>query len=603
MSVFGRTLGMCLTLSWALGATACRDGDTVLRESGLAMRYLAGCAPERVDRVTLEALGDFPSTAESFASFAAGDGSEVSLRRLPVLSQVFRLSVETDEFRGFALAPAADDGTQFDALVLPLGVHCEVGAEGLGDTVGAAATLLAGEDVLVAGGLSPEGLAGRSAKVLRVGRERWDADAQGLFVPRAYAAAVAIDQEAWIVGGASSLGDAGVALDSFERYDAQAGAFVGLGRLFAPRMHASALTLADGSVLVAGGQATPQGPKLSSLERILPSELSGHELSPALPSGTLTPTLLLRDDGRVAILGDDAGALWLALFDPVTEGLVELDLPPVTAPANVDPAATVVLPGARLAFLETTAGVTTGRLWVRLEEGSYQLLDDWLAPFSGLSVPRAAPLRDGRILLTGVRDGEPTARVIDPSSRDVRVRSLAAAVQRLLVRADGSVIELGSKAVLVAREDTRSGFDNPGGTLLASDEHVLALDARPRFAREALSLTAEVPGARFDLAGLRYEDVRVELRVQGAAELLLRRSDGAERVIEIRDERFGPAYCDLDRDPEAEIVVERSGSQALLRAGGGRRRCALDGLVGPIALAMRLTERGARVDLLVVTRR
>jgi hypothetical protein len=170
------------------------------------------------------------------------------------------------------------------------------------------------------------------------------------------------------------------------------------------------------------------------------------------------------------------------------------------------------------------------------------------------------------------------------------------------LRDDGSVLEISPGGVQITREDARTRYDNPGGTLLADDSHVLALDAPERWSRDGLSLIARAPLARFDVTVLRYERVQIELAVQGAAELLLRRADGAERVIQVGAERVGPAFCQITGNGAQTLVVERDGASVTIRAGNTSRRCTLDGLSGPVGLALRALDRGVRITSLKIAR-
>ena len=176
-------------------------------------------------------------------------------------------------------------------------------------------------------------------------------------------------------------------------------------------------------------------------------------------------------------------------------------------------------------------------------------------------------------------------------------------MNQLLLRDDGAVAELGDTAALLVREDERTRFDNPGGTLLASDADAVVLDAHTRWLREPLALVSQVSGARFDLALYRYQAVTVELTVQGPGELILRRSDGVERVIDLSATRVGPALCTLARASEGKVIIERSGEQVQMRAEGKEQTCRLEGFTGPLGLAFRALDQGVRVSDFVVTRR
>jgi hypothetical protein len=205
-------------------------------------------------------------------------------------------------------------------------------------------------------------------------------------------------------------------------------------------------------------------------------------------------------------------------------------------------------------------------------------------------------------LLTGVRQGVPLVRLLDPARRDVATRSLDIVVDDLILRADGSVLMIGEQGARILREDAQSPFDNPGGNLLADDSGALCLDAYGRFAREGLGLRATVFGARLDLVPLRYRDVRIELSVEGAAELVLTRADGAERSIQVGTESVGPAYCKLAVTPGQPLAIERHEERITLSFDEQTHSCQLDGMTGPIAIAVVARAVGTLVSDLRTTR-
>jgi hypothetical protein len=549
--------------------------------------------------MTVEALGDFGSRGDALVSFDARLGETV-LESLPFEARLYRLRVQTSDFSGAAIAPAADDASTFDTLVLPLGTHCAAVTSGL-PTLGAAAhVLLEGGDLLVAGGTGDSDglLARRDVYRLDLARGRVRKGDEGMLVSRALALGVRVGSESWIVGGAQSVSEGSPSLDSFERYDSRSDAFDAFGRLAVPRARAGAVRLLDGSVLVAGGERTVGGEPLDSLERIASDGSQSRELDARLPWPAQNPVLLAGDDGFVWVAARVQEKLALALFDPASEQVEELELPR----DDMELSPLVALPGARLAIIETRAGETTGVVHLLFPNGDREALDAWLTPFAGLSAAQAVALNDGRILLTGVVRGTPSSRVIDVGRREVRVRALDGVMRALYLRDDGAVAELSERGAHLLREDARTRYDNPGGTLLAADADAIALDAHTRWQREPLSLVSRVSGARFDLSLLRYERVTVELDVRGRAELILRREDGAERVIDISPTRVGPALCTLERAGEGALTLERDGEHVTLHVSGDSRRCRLESMVGPLALAVRALAQGVRVQNLVVTR-
>jgi hypothetical protein len=354
---------------------------------------------------------------------------------------------------------------------------------------------------------------------------------------------------------------------------------------------------------VVGGLRAVGGDALDSIESISPGDRQGGELWPdRLPRPMGDPTLRALDNGQLlAVAASGAGPL-LVLIDANTRELSELDPPPLGAGTELAPALTVALPGERAALFEQKDELTTGALVLLLSDGRYQRLDDWLASFAGIEGAQSVALPDGRILLAGVRAGTPIARILDPGTREVAVRELDLTVRRMFLRDDGSVLMVSEDGVRVFREDARSRFDNPGGTLLADDSDVLCVDYYGSFRRSGLSLVSNVPDARFDLAALRYHDVDIALEVEGRAELLLRPELGDPRVIEVGTEQVGPAFCQLMAEPGAPLRVERREQRVTLRAGDRARECVLENLTGAIAVGLRAFDAEVSVNDLRVER-
>jgi hypothetical protein len=596
-------LGFLLACAGALGA--CKEPTWRTLWSGLSLRVLPDCAPERAERVLIEPLGHFPASPEDLVSVPLAD-APVRLEDLPVDTLGYRLALETGDFDGLSLARAGSAGERFDALLLPEARACTVRAEALPALEGSAQALIAGADLLIAGG-TEAGQGVQRAWVLRVadpGLAALEED-RDLAVERAGAAAVSLEAETWLLGGATNASVGNAALDSFERFDVASGSFTGaLGRMRARRYRPAALRLPDGSVLVAGGAASVGGEQLTSIETIAPdgkgSTLwSDDQQLPVLEEVALS----LRDDGRVVALGADAASVThVALLDPQSRATLELttlDTP------ELDYGAGVALPGARFAVFELRRGAaqldespTTGRLQLLLDGGDrFLTLSDWLGSFAGLYHVRAMALANGRVLLTGLRrsNDAPEARVLNLGNREVATRPLDLRVDALFMRDDGSVLMVGADGARVLREDALSRFDNPGGTLIADDSQVLCLDAYGRFTREGLGLRAAVNGARFDLAPLRYQDVRITLSVEGPAQLWLRPPNGDARLIDLGGEVFGPAFCQLAARPGESLELTREEERITLRAGGESRSCQLAGIRGEIALGLSAVQEGTLV--------
>jgi|GEM_PF-3609124 len=602
-------------VAWGLGLglffSGCQETQHRTRSSDVALRYLPACAPEVLDQITVEALGDFPTGDDTIVSFDARAGRG-TVSSLPAEARLFRMGLSTPTYTGAAIAPAVEGAGSSPALVLPSGIACAVPALSPPPFDAAALAIPDFGPLLVAGGVDAAQGASNQLVDIRVEDAQVERLPEGLFVPRAGACAanagrVGSTQEIWILGGAPSLVPGTLALNSLERFDPATRQISGLGRLQTPRVHARALSLPDGSVLLAGGERSVGAGPLGTIERVAPGTAEGETLSAALPWVGPLDALSWRDDGVVVLAGQVGDEPRLALLEPSSQQVASVPAPAATW----DPSLVVSLPGARLALFETQPDAstgereTTGRLWLVLPDGTQLALSRWLSSFAGLAQARALALDDGRILLTGSRMGSFTARVIDPGRADVRVRALQALPIQLLPRADGSVLMLADGALAVLREGARTRYDNPGGTLLAddtADTSVLALDAPERFRREGLGLVSTAALARFDVTVLRYEDVRIDVRARGPSELLLRRADGAQVAISLGTEESGPVLCKLASDPERSVRIERRGPRVHIRTGLAERSCELAGLEGPIALAVRALEPDVHIDALEVTR-
>jgi hypothetical protein len=613
MLAFLRVARAVATLLLPLGGAGCRGSTVEPLTSGLTLRTLPDCAPEQVTRLVVEPLGDFALQEQAAL---AGDLSQepVLFNGLPPESQWYRLRVETPDptLQAFALGRVGSATDSLDALVLPLTRTCSVRDEEFAGFEGSALALAGDEDLLLAGGLNRGGGATRDVRLLHVATRELTNDARGLDVLRTDATGLTLAKETWVLGGASEDREGALAWDTFDRFQAETRMFIGLGRMREPRVLPAALALLDGSVLVAGGLRAPAGEPLTSIESIAADGTDAEAWDSELPFGASELGLFGLDDGSVVAVASMAGESALARIDVGSRGVATLKGPSFSANASAPPALVAALPGERLALVEAdaTSGETTGSVFIMFEDNTFLKIADpratseprWLASIAGISRGRVLALQDGRLLLTGLRQGRPIARLLDPARRDVSSRALDIAVDRLFLRPDGSALMVGEEGVRILREDAQSAYDNPGGNLLADDSGALCLDAFGRFVREGLGLRATVRGARFDLVPLRYRDVRIELAVEGDAELVLTRADGSQRSIAVGTDSVGPAYCKLSVTAGAPIEIERREERVTLRSDDLSHSCQLDGMSGPIAIGLRALAVDARVSELRVTR-
>jgi hypothetical protein len=601
-------------LSLAGVLSGCRGNSVEALSSALTLRTLPDCAPDSVARLVVEPLGDFAQQEQAAVAHEL-EQDHFSLTGLPAETEWFRLHIETSDpsYRAFALAPVGPPAESLDALLLPLTRTCSVRDEAFSNYESSARALVAGDDLLLAGGFDRDQAATRVAQLLRVATRELATDARGLDVPRAEATALALADETWVLGGSSERRTGALASDTFDRFDAATRSFAGLGRMRVPRVSPAALALLDGSALIAGGLRAFEGEPLASIESITADGTDVTLWSSDLPFAAQRLALLGRDNGRVvAIALSDTESL-LANLDPDTQTVRIMDRPELSPGAIIPPELATALPGGRVGMVELDAlsEKTTGSAYIMFaEDDSFLKIADpretdeltWLASFAGVEHSRVLGLPDGRILLTGVRQDVPLVRLLDPARRDVATRSLDIVVDDLFLRADGSVLMIGEQGARILREDAQSPFDNPGGNLLADDSGALCLDAYGRFAREGLGLRATVFGARLDLVPLRYRDVRIELSVEGAAELVLTRADGAERSIQVGTESVGPAYCKLAVTPGQPLAIERHEERITLSFDEQTHSCQLDGMTGPIAIAVVARAVGTLVSDLRTTR-
>src|SRR5690606_12355066 len=117
------------------------------------------------------------------------------------------------------------------------------------------------------------------------------------------------------------------------------------------------------------------GPPLGTLELLGASGDASSELAASLPFEGEVLQAVARDDGLVALSLRTAEGPRLALLEPEAQAIEEADVPD----APWDPALVVALPGGRLALFETLDGLTTGTLWLVLENGAHVQLSQWFA--------------------------------------------------------------------------------------------------------------------------------------------------------------------------------------------------------------------------------
>jgi S-formylglutathione hydrolase FrmB len=259
-------------------------------------------------------------------------------------------------------------------------------------------TLLADGHVLVTGGLG-------SSRVL-ASAELFDPSA-GTFgatgsmaTPRYRQTATLLADGRVLVAGGDTSWVSGAALASAELFDPITGSFSPTGSMGESRVGATATLLADGRVLVSGGNTRDGSPCLASAEIYEPKSGTFHPTVPmSQPRCSQTATLLA--DGRVLIAGGGNGLSADAqdsaeIFDPKTNSFSMTG--PMTA-ARRKHAAALLLDGRVL-----LAGGEDGSQVL----ASAELFDPSIGTFSAtgsMATMRFAHsvtlLADGRVLVTG----------------------------------------------------------------------------------------------------------------------------------------------------------------------------------------------------------
>jgi hypothetical protein len=169
--------------------------------------------------------------------------------------------------------------------------------------------------------------------------------------------------------------------------------------------------------------------------------------------------------------------------------------------------------------------------------------------------------------------------------------------------ADGVVAELDPFGASLRRHDLASPWHDAPDPVIGDGAAHVALDLASRWQQRS-GLRALEP-ARFDLPAWRFAGLRVELALEGRAELLLEPDTAPVIAIDLRDDRLRVAgtTCELPRERGAPLTIERTGSALTLGTNGASRRCQLPALAtGPIGVALR-AETGTLVQRLRALRR
>ncbi len=188
---------------------------------------------------------------------------------------------------------------------------------------GESATLLPNGDVLVAGGnprFDRGGISLATAELYDPSTGRWTLTGDMQEARQDHAAVLLANGEVLVLGGNASAG-ASRLLGSVELYAPGTGAWTDTGRLTSVRTNATATLLADGKVLVTGGiSSRTEGPERSA--EVYDPVTGTWATTGAMRVGRNGHTATLLPDGRVLVVGGqcctEAAVASAELYDPAS---------------------------------------------------------------------------------------------------------------------------------------------------------------------------------------------------------------------------------------------------------------------------------------------
>ena len=277
------------------------------------------------------------------------------------------------------------------------------------------ATLLHNGKVLIAGGFSTNGANAQalsSAELYDPSTAIFSMTAN-MGMPRAgHTATLLPDGKVLIVGGFSSVTGGGYdgGTDTAELYDPDTETFTRIGRMTAARSWHSATLLNNGEVLIAGGGFP--FPPLATAELYDPSTGAFSRTgSMTTPRANHIATLLA--DGKVLIVpsGDGADGNSAEIYDPAKQLFRATDWPGGLVGAT----ATLLTSGSVLTTLNASECDFLGTRAEMYDPGSEKFHPTG-SLVSGICLPTATLLSDGKVLVAAGWFAGPIAQVFDPVS-------------------------------------------------------------------------------------------------------------------------------------------------------------------------------------------
>lgn len=577
----------------------------------------------------MQALGDFAPGDTRVELFDSAAGPQ-PINSFPNQTQLVMISgTDATGYDAVGFAEPSVSGGVAPVLMLPVGKSCALANASFTALEGAAATALSDGGYLLAGGVGAGVEIGtRLLTRFRPGANQPEINDTTLVERRVGGSATSVGDRVLIAGG--SIGEFGIAQDSFEILDTRSGQVIIQGALCpadAPatctgRRDHGATVLADGRVLLVGGfsrlREEPQSEDVLSSAVIVDPENGEVEVLSAVLAGCLnqeescprsSPQALTLDNGVTLITGGrgsegmggtgmaPVATLWW--FDLEDQTFVRLRREGNLRPLPFREAVAVPLPGARLAWVGNSATVTV--LAIGDDPESLERFDVEIPEFPVLSNVSAVPLPDGRIAVAGA-DSSGVRRLfaVDvgvPASAEEWDTTVSPTLLLGLER--GVIAELGPSDAALRQATVRTSFDAPPATLLPTDNEWLAYDAGEGWEVDNAAATAGRLG-QVELPTLRFASFSVTLIASAGVDLVLRDENALSIPIRLGASDAGPPLCNVPWSAGEPFTVERNDNQLLIRSPSAERRCTVP-LGGRVALSLTV-QSGAALRSLAIAR-
>jgi N-acetylneuraminic acid mutarotase len=291
---------------------------------------------------------------------------------------------------------------------------------------GATATLLGNGKVLLTGGQDPSGNVLSSAVLYDPASNTWSS-AGSMATPRQRHTATLLSNGKVLVAGGAADENNSIPLSSSELYDPVSNTWSSAASLATARDSHTATVLANGKVLVAGGEYGNPSVVLSSAELYDPTS-NTWSAAASMASARVDHTATLLTSGKVLVTGGSNRSLGVLssaeLYDPVTNAWS------VAGPMAVQrqtPTATLLLDGKVL-----VAGGNSGSSILSSAELYDPASNTWF-PASSMPTARnyqtATLLGDGQVLVVGGFDGNSylaSAELFDPVPTQLVISNVSA---------------------------------------------------------------------------------------------------------------------------------------------------------------------------------